>query len=166
MIRQLIRRVAGTREFWVVLAATGLSIVHLALIGNLALTSTVNPIELEWTLAALVGVCYSTWFVHDTLLDLQAGQASGHDGETERAAFILIVTALLLLVVHVLFLGLGALALLSPPRPGAAPLLLTAYGIAYVVVGQLLVYGLSLIHRLRTALLRPRRRAPLRGDPS
>lgn len=154
MIHRLVLRTLRAREFKVAVPVVVVFGAQLLLFGATPLPGGRGTLlVLEWTLTACVGCCYSMWFVRDTLLDLDVLHASGRNGDSENTALILIIAALLLLVVHLLFLGLGIPGLLSPPAPASATVAAQVYGTTYTVIGQLLVYGLSLIHRLRGQLL-------------
>ena len=152
MIRQYLARISRTWEFKLVIGGALVSSAQLLLTGSVPLPGgRGNLLLLEWTLTAIVGCGYSTWFVRDTLYDLRAQGASGRNGNNEIAALVLILAASLLLIVHLLFLELGLPALLSPPVPVNMGTLIREVQIT--LVGQFLLWGLSLIHRFRNKLI-------------
>ena len=147
------RRLIRTRETWLVLAAATLSAGHLWLVGYIRLGPVSSLLVLEWCLTATFGICYSAAFVHDLLVDDYVRGLSGQNGTLRETVDILLIAACVLLIVHIMFLGLGLPNLLTPAPAPRATSVSQIYGIAYVVVGQLLVYGLSLINRKRRRLL-------------
>lgn len=134
---------------WLIVGSV-LSISHLIFWGRLDLTSTVTVVELEWTLTALIGSGYSGWFLVASFGDYRWLQGTGRDGSSRNAAEILILLAAVLLGVHLLFLVIGALSMLTP-TVRTTPAGVVA-GVGFTWWGQLLVVLLARVQVLRNRL--------------
>lgn len=143
----MIRRFLASRWTLVAVAITVLSAGHLWPLGLLALTPTVSLVELEWSVAAAIGILYSLDFIRECWLD---AAAAGDNDEARRLtveSFVLI--GIVLLGLHVILLTLGVSAMRGPTTTTAASPGIRLLEVVLTVLGEQLVLSLMVIRAKR-----------------
>jgi len=147
----VIRSAAVSRWTRAALVVAVLSVAHLWPFGTLLLTPTISLVELEWTVSALAGSIYSLGFVLEVVRDAAAVRPD--DEGHQLVLDVLLLVGTLLLGLHLLLLGFGALAMASPNARSSTTLLARLVGVGFTVVGQELVLALVVI-RVKRARMR------------
>lgn len=104
--------------------------------------TTATPLEMTWTLVALVGVLLSAWMILDATLDYRAVRVAIRDGyaRAQGARWWIAVGALvgngLTLLVWVGFFIVGLIAMQYPPPPRTTPQEATNTIAGWVLIGM------------------------------
>lgn len=122
-----------------------LSAVHLWFWGLVDLTRTINLVELEWSVVALIGIIYSSGFIRECWLN---GRAVDQREEARRLtieAFILI--GCVLAGLHFILLVFGISALVAPTSPVGRAVGYRLLAISLTIIGESMVLILAKIRR-------------------
>jgi hypothetical protein len=143
----VIRRLVTSRWTLVALAIIALSAGHLWPFGLLALTRTVSLVELEWSLAATIGIVYSANFIRECRDDAVAADLGDEATRETVEAFVLI--GVVLLGLHTILLALGVVAMGNPTSTASISPGVRALEVVLTLAGELLVLALLVIRRKR-----------------